>query len=123
MFRRLEAEDPLAASRIRRDNDTVMDLFEDIKNSVNKFNLKRGVGELDTYLEDLLTPKTIRARQLSEPLSITPAPRTVAPRVELPSGVTGVSVNPQAVAAPVTQNLASLPLGERYNILFTKGIG
>jgi hypothetical protein len=117
MFKRLEAEDPLAANRIRRDNDTVMDLFEDIKNSVNKFNLKRGVGELDTYLEDLLTPKTIRTRELSQPTTI--VPQTQTPKPELPSQVSGTPVNAQVVSAPPTQqNLASLPLGERYNILF-----
>jgi hypothetical protein len=116
LFERMKNEDPAAAYKSRRDNDTVMDLFKDIKNSVNKFNLKRGVGELDNYLEDLLTPKTIRARQLSEPLSITPAPRTAAPRVELDSGITGapVAVINQNQGA---QNLASLPLGQRYNIL------
>ena len=41
------------------------------------------------------------------------------PKAELPSQVSGTPINAQVVSAPPTQqNLASLPLGERYNILF-----
>jgi len=105
LVERLMIEDPIAASRIRRENDTIMDIFDDIKDSVNQFNLRRGIDELDEYLEGILTPKTSRARELRAPETVVPGQGT---RPNLPSQITGTPVNTGIVSQPT--------LGEQFNL-------
>lgn len=106
LVERLRIEDPIAASRIERENETIMDLYEDIKSSVNEFSLRRGVDELDQYLEDILTPATIRTRDLRAPVTVAPAQ---GPRANLPTQITGQPVNNMLVSN--NQNL-----GQRFNL-------
>ena len=119
LVERLRIEDPLAASRIEREVETVMDLYDDIKDSVNEFSLRRGIDELDQYLEDILTPATIRTRDLRAPVTVAPGQET---RVNLPTGITGEPVSQQAVSQPTTFgqrfNISQDP---RFNILFPRG--
>jgi hypothetical protein len=114
--KRLEDVDPFEAAKISEQNKLVTSVFRDLQRKLSTVPLGTPVDILDGYIDQLLTPGVEQSREIIRPVA--PAPRPAAPKVELPSGVTGASINPQAVAAPVTQNLASLPLGERYNILF-----
>jgi hypothetical protein len=117
LIRRLEIENPEASITFEDTVRDVMDIYDDIKKDLRNYDLDGGVDELNNYVDEIISPSVPEIRSLPTRLRA-PAPRTAEPKVELPSGVTGASINPQAVAAPVTQNLASLPLGERYNILF-----
>jgi len=114
LIERLMIEDPVAANRIRRENDAVMDIFDDIKDSVNQFNLRRGIDELDQYLEDILTPKTIRTRELRAPETITTAP---GPQVSLPTQITGTPVN-TGVVSQATQPINLAQEVDRVATLF-----
>jgi len=105
LIERLRIEDPVNAGRIRRENEIVMDIFDDIKDSVNQFNLRRGLSELDQYLEDILTPKTGRLRDLRAPETVIPGQAT---RPSLPSQITGNSVDANIVSPPT--------LGEQFNL-------
>jgi hypothetical protein len=116
LIQRLEKEDPIAAAKFENQIENVLEIFDNLKDELSDFSLNSPIDALESSIDRILSPGVRQARQLIRPVA--PAPRPAAPRVELPSGVTGASVNPQAVAAPVTQNLANLPLGERYNILF-----
>jgi hypothetical protein len=115
-IKRLEDVDPFQAAKISEQNKVVTSVFRDLQRKLSTVPLGTPVDILDGYIDQLLTPGVEQSREIIRPVA--PAPRPAEPKVELPSGVTGASINPQAVAAPVTQNLASLPLGERYNILF-----
>jgi hypothetical protein len=108
--KRLQNEDPFEADRVKEQDKIVMDIFKDVQKEIKKYPLGESIEEFRSFLRDILSPGVIQSRDIIN-RSIAPVPRTAAPKVELPSGVTGASVNPQAVAAPVTQNLANLPLG------------
>jgi len=116
LIQRLEKEDPIAAAKFENQIENVLEIFDNLKDELSDFSLNSPIDALESSIDRILSPGVRQARQLIRPVA--PAPRPAEPRVELPSGVTGASINPQAVAAPVTQNLANLPLGERYNILF-----
>jgi hypothetical protein len=113
--KRLQNEDPFEADRVKEQDKIVMDIFKDVQKEIKKYPLGESIEEFRSFLRDILSPGVIQSRDIIN-RSITPAPRPAAPRVELPSGVTGapVAVIPQNQG---TQNLASLPLGQRYNIL------
>jgi hypothetical protein len=111
---KLYDENPIKAAEVENQFDEALSLFDDMRSDLEDFELGEGPELFRQYIDYILNPS------LAEPTRTpaTFAPRPAEPKVELPSGVTGASINPQAVAAPVTQNLANLPLGERYNILF-----
>jgi hypothetical protein len=109
LIQRLEKEDPIAAAKFENQIENVLEIFDNLKDELSDFSLNSPIDALESSIDRILSPGVRQARQLIRPVA--PAPRPAAPKVELPSGVTGASVNPQAVAAPVTQNLASLPLG------------
>jgi hypothetical protein len=113
--KRLQNEDPFEADRVKEQDKIVMDIFKDVQKEIKKYPLGESIEEFRSFLRDILSPGVIQSRDIIN-RSITPAPRPAEPKVELPSGVTGapVAVVNQNQGA---QNLASLPLGQRYNIL------
>jgi hypothetical protein len=103
---------PIKAAEVENQFDEALSLFDDMRSDLEDFELGEGPELFRQYINYILNPS------LAEPTRIptTPVPRTAAPRVELDSGITGapVAVINQNQGA---QNLASLPLGQRYNIL------
>jgi hypothetical protein len=120
LIERLDKENPIAAAKFENQIDNVLEIIDNLQYELGDFSLGSPLENLELSIDKILTPGVNQARRLIRPVA--PASGTAAPRVQLPSQVTGDSVNPQVVAtapqAQVTQNLASLPLGERYNILF-----
>jgi hypothetical protein len=116
VIKRLEDTDPFEAAKIAEQNRTVTAIFREVERKVRTFPLGAPIDILNDYIDQLLTPGVKQTRDIISPVSGTTAP---GPKAELPSQVSGTPVNAQVVSAPPTQqNLASLPLGERYNILF-----
>ena len=120
LIRRLEIENVEAADIFKETVKDITDIFDDLKRDFRSYDLDGGVDELNQYIDETLSPSVPEIRQLPTklraPVSGITAP---GPKAELPSQVSGTPVNAQVVSAPPTQqNLASLPLGERYNILF-----
>jgi hypothetical protein len=120
LIRRLEIENPEASIVFEDTVRDVMDIYDDIKKDLRNYDLDGGVDELNNYVDEIISPSVPEIRSLPTRLR---APvsgiTTPGPKAELPSQVSGTPINAQVVSAPLTQqNLASLPLGERYNILF-----
>jgi hypothetical protein len=104
---RLRIENPEAASRIERQNEVVSDIFEDIQDRVSEFSLRRPLGDLEEYIDAILSPGVERTREMVGPEIISPGERIPAQGTGLPTGITGQSVNQQIVSQP--QNL-----GQRF---------
>lgn len=115
LVERLRIEDPVAASRIERQNDVIADIFEDIQDRVSEFSLRRPLGDLEEYIDAVLSPSVERSREMIAPETIAPAQGA-----SLPTNITGTPVNQQIVASrPTTfQQFASLPTQDKLNILF-----
>ena len=121
LIERLDKENPIAAAKFENQIDNVLEIIDNLQYELGDFSLGSPLENLELSIDKILTPGVNQARRLIRPVA--PASGTTAPRVELPPGITGAAVNPQVVAdsqAKVTQNLSSLPLGERYNISFNK---
>ena len=117
LIERLDKENPIAAAKFENQVENVLEIFDDLKFDLEGFSLDSPVETLDLTIDRILTPGVKQARELIRPTTV--VPQTQTPKPELPSQVSGTLVNAQVVSAPPTQqNLASLPLGERYNILF-----
>jgi Flp pilus assembly protein TadG len=119
---RLRIEDPFAASRIERQNEIVADIFEDLRDRISLFNLNRPLGELEEYIDAVLSPNVERAIDMVGPDTVSP---NQAP-VELPSQITGNPVNTGILSS--VQNLGQrfnlttqLNSQEKQNFLFPRG--
>ena len=108
---RLKIEDPASASRIERQNEVVSDIFEDIQDRISEFSLRRPLGDLDEYIDSILSPGVERAREMIAPETIAPQTGTTAqgPQVSLPTQITGTPV-----ASNVLSNQQNL--GQRFNL-------
>ena len=111
---RLRIEDPESASKVERQNEIVSDIFEDIQDRVSEFSLRRPLGELDEYIESILSPGVERAREMV-------GPEIVAPRqgnqVSLPTQITGTPVN-AGVVSQATQPINLAQEVDRVATLF-----
>jgi hypothetical protein len=121
VIKRLENTDPLQAAKISEQNKVVQSIFRDIQRKLFNFPLGAPIDILDGYIEQLLTPGVEQSRELIRdrisPSS--PEPVNVQPRTELPSQITGTTVNAQILTSPQVQQFASTNLGQRYNLLPT----
>jgi len=111
LVNRLKIEDPASASRIERQNEVVSDIFEDIQDRISEFSLRRPLGDLDEYIDSILSPGVERAREMIAPETIAPQTGTTAqgPQVSLPTQITGTPV-----ASNVLSNQQNL--GQRFNL-------
>ena len=105
---RLKKEDPIAAVKIKRQNDALQSIFDGLYKRLERIKLDIPVDELDNYIEDLLSPrvKSFR-RQPTEGLIPTPGTQTAAP-VQLPTNITYSSNQQPTVVAEAPT------LGQRY---------
>lgn len=119
LVERLRVENPEAASRVERQNETVIDIYEDLQDRVSEFSLRRPLEELDDYIENILSPGVERTRDLVGPEVIAPV-QGVPQQATLPSQITGTPVNQQLVASTQTlgQQYNLLPTSEKVKILF-----
>ena len=90
----------------------VMNIFRDVQKQIKKFPLGQSVDEFKSFLRDILSPGVSESRDIID-RSVAPASGTTAPRVELPSGITGASVNPQVVAAGQPVQTAGIMSGQQ----------
>jgi hypothetical protein len=102
---RLKKEDPIAAAKIKRQNDSLQNIFDGLYKRLERIKLDIPVDQLDNYIEDLLSPKvkTFR-REPTEGLIPTTGGQTTLP-VQLPTNIT----NQQPTIVAETPNL-----GQRY---------
>ena len=115
---RLKREDPINSYKIIRQNNVLQSIFDNLYNKLERTKLNVPIEELDDRIEELLSPRVKSFREQPTrgivPLRAAPA----EPRVELPSQITGVNVNPQVLAVNQRQPQT---LGERFALLFPGG--
>jgi hypothetical protein len=102
---RLKKEDPIAAAKIKRQNDSLQSIFDGLYKRLERIKLDIPVDQLDNYIEDLLSPKVKTFRK--EPtagLIPTTGGQTTLP-VQLPTNIT----NQQPTIVAEAPNL-----GQRY---------
>ena len=105
---RLKKEDPIAAAKIKRQNDALQSIFDGLYKRLERVKLDIPVDQLDNYIEDLLSPrvKTFRKEPV-EGILPTTGGQTTAP-VQLP---TNISYAPNQQPTVVAQ---APTLGQRY---------
>ena len=117
---RLKREDPINSYKIIRQNNALQDIFDGLYNKLERTKLDVPIEELDNRIEELLSPKVKSFR--GQPTRST-TPISAAPRVELPSQITGAPVNAQILTSSQQgqpgQQFATASLGQRYNLLPT----
>ena len=104
---RLKKEDPIAAAKIKRQNDALQSIFDGLYKRLERIKLDISVDELDNYIEDLLSPrvKTFRKEPV-QGLIPTTGGQTTAP-VQLPTNIASRPVAETVVAQAPT-------LGQTY---------
>jgi hypothetical protein len=104
---RLKKEDPIAAAKIKRQNDALQSIFDGLYKRLERIKLDIPVDELDNYIEDLLSPrvKTFRKEPV-QGLIPTTGGQTTAP-VQLPTNIASRPVAETVVAQAPT-------LGQTY---------
>ena len=115
LISRVESEDPVAAYKFEGQIDKVTDIYKDLQNELRGYDLGTAYGDLENKINRILTPsvRTFRSSPTTPILS-----RPSEPRVELPSQITGVNVNPQVLAVNQQQPQT---FGERFALLFPGG--
>jgi predicted DNA-binding protein (UPF0251 family) len=105
---RLKKEDPIAAVKIKRQNDALQSIFDSLYKRLERIKLDIPVDQLDNYIEDLLSPrvKTFRKEPV-QGLIPTTGGQTTAP-VQLPTNITYSSNQQPTVVAEAPT------LGQRY---------
>ena len=106
LFERLKVEDPDRAFDIRRQNDAVQRIFDDVKNRLGRVRLDQPIDEVDSFIEEILSPdvREFRREDLVAPQTGIPAQR---PDLG-PGNITGTPVN--------TGILSQQNLGQRFNL-------
>lgn len=105
LIKRLESEDPAAATIVEDSFDVLTDIFEDVRKDVKKFDLEEGMGSLEQVLNEILSPTIPEARTLPRPgLNVQQA------TVQAPNLPTNISGN------PVNTGVLSQNLGNRFNL-------
>jgi hypothetical protein len=104
---RLKKEDPIAAAKIKRQNDALQSIFDGLYKRLERIKLDIPVDQLDNYIEDLLSPrvKTFRKEPV-QGLIPTTGGQTTAP-VQLPTNIASRPVAETVVAQAPT-------LGQTY---------
>ena len=105
---RLKKEDPIAAVKIKRQNDALQSIFDGLYKRLERIKLDIPVDQLDNYIEDLLSPRVKTFR--NEPttgLFPTTGARTVTP-VQLPTNINYSTNQPPTIVAEAPT------LGQRY---------
>ena len=104
---RLKKEDPIAAVKIKRQNDALQSIFDSLYKRLERIKLDIPVDQLDNYIEDLLSPrvKTFRKEPV-QGLIPTTGGQTTAP-VQLPTNIASRPVAETVVAQAPT-------LGQTY---------
>jgi len=113
---RLNSEDPIAASKFETQIDNVKEIYRDLQNEIRGYDLGTSYGDLENKINQILTPpvRSLRSAPPAPIFSRSPA----EPRVELPTNISGTSVNPQVIASSQPgQQFASGSLGQQYNLL------
>jgi hypothetical protein len=112
--KRLENEDPFSAGTIQDQNDIVMDILNDIKRDLRRFDLGQSDDLFNSTIDELLSPGVVETREIMD--------QTVAPtgggifqsQVSLPVDPRkNVAVSPQ-VTNTGGQVMANATLGSRY---------
>jgi hypothetical protein len=108
LFDRLKVEDPDRAFEIRTQNDAVQRIFDDVKRRLSRVRLDQPIDELDSFIEEILSPdvREFRRSDLVAPQTGIPAQ---GPQVSLPTQITGTPV-----ASNVLSNQQNL--GQRFNL-------
>ena len=94
LIKRLETEDPEGATRLEDQFDVVEDIFKEIRRDLRNYDLGTPLGELQRYLNELLTPGTREARGMA---------------------LGGIAALPQQQAPNAMQNF-----GQRFNLGVSK---
>jgi hypothetical protein len=108
LFDRLKVEDPDRAFDIRRQNDAVQRIFDDVRRRLSRVRLDEPIDEVDSFIEEILSPDVLEFRRedLVPPQTGIPAQ---GPQVSLPAQITGTPV-----ASNVLSNQQNL--GQRFNL-------
>ena len=101
LIKRLEIEDPEGAIRLEDQFDVVEDIFKEIRRDLRNYDLGTPLGELQRYLDELLTPGTREARGMA---------------------IGGIATLPQQQAPNVQQQApnAMQTFGQRFNLGVSK---
>ena len=116
LFERLKVEDPDRAFDIRRQNDAVQRIFDDVRRRLSRVRLDEPIDEVDSFIEEILSPdvREFRREDLVPPQTGTTAP---GPQVSLPTQITGIPVN-TGVVSQATQPINLAQEVDRVATLF-----
>jgi hypothetical protein len=108
LFERLKVEDPDRAIDIRRQNDAVQRIFDDVKRRLGRVRLDQPIDEVDSFIEEILSPDVIEFRRSD----------LIAPQTGIPAQGPQVSLPTQITGTPVASNVLSNQqnLGQRFNL-------
>jgi len=108
LFERLKVEDPDRAIDIRRQNDAVQRIFDDVKRRLSRVRLDQPIDEVDSFIEEILSPDVIEFRRSD----------LIAPQTGIPAQGPQVSLPTQITGTPVASNVLSNQqnLGQRFNL-------
>jgi len=105
---RIKKEDPIGASIVKRQNDALQSIFDNLYERLERVRLDTPIDEFDNYIENLLSPrvKTFRREPTERLIPITEKQTTVP--VRLP---TNISYTPNQQPTVVAQ---APTLGQRF---------
>ena len=108
LINRLEVEDPAAAFRFESDIDIISGIFDDVRKELGNYDLDSGIGDLNSVIDNVLSPELPEVRNLP-PLGTITSSGTTAQAPNLPSQISGTPV-----ASNVLSNQQNL--GQRFNL-------
>ena len=110
---RLKKEDVFAGIRIGNENDTVMEIYDDLKKDLKKYKLGGSTDNLNDAIDSLLSPGVEEVRDLRSDLAPPTGTLIAETKAVLPVDVNkDVPVNPSLFANNIN-------IGTQYNLLPT----
>ena len=112
--KRLKKEDPFAGIRIGNENDTVMDIYSDLRKDLKKYKLGGSTDSLNDIIDSILSPDVEEVRDLRSDLAAPTGTLITETQAVLPVDPRkNVAVSPQ-VTNTGGQVMANANLGSRY---------
>ena len=112
--KRLKKEDPFAGIRIGNENDTVMDIYSDLRKDLKKYKLGGSTDSLNDTIDSILSPDVEEVRDLKSDLAAPTGTLITETQAVLPVDPRkDVAVSPQ-VTNTGGQVMANATLGSRY---------
>ena len=109
--KRLKKEDPLEGIKKANENDTVMEIYDDLKKDLKKYKLGGSTDNLNLTIDFILSPDVEEVRNLRSDLAAPTGTLITETKAVLPVDVNkDVPVNPSLFAGNVN-------IGTQYNLL------